>query len=137
MAIVLKLHTLRHPMIFTINIGPFAYRFKHFLKEIIVCFITSAEGGCVLVVIVCLSIFVSTIIYKVMNGFVWNFYQRYVSSQSTIHSIWKRSGLVYDPDPIHNHCDGACSILTDCLILLNISMLQQIVPINLYRYCNV
>ena len=38
-------YKLRHPMMFTLNIEEFVYRFIHFLKEIIVWFITSAKGG--------------------------------------------------------------------------------------------
>ena len=80
---------------------------------------------------------ISGIFYKVMNGFSGNFYQRCVSGQKTIHYIWKWSGLVYDPDPIHNHCGGGFQSLTDCLVLFDKSMLLQVVPITLYLYCNI
>ena len=61
---------LCHPIILTLDIEVFVYRFLHFFKEIIVWFITSAKVGYVFGrdgLSVCLS--VSRHIYKVMNGF--------------------------------------------------------------------
>ena len=63
----------------------------YYLCQKRLCFCFFERNHCVVyylcqksyVVMVCLS--VSWIIYKVMNGFAWNFYQRCVSGQGTIH----------------------------------------------------